>query len=206
MPPLSGIIALDRTVTLFLNGLHTPATDALWLFFSAKPVWYPLYALIAAALFWRLGWKRALVFIAAIILTLVCCDQVSNLFKTHFARLRPCFDPVMVDGGVHILQHYGRYGFFSAHAANAFGLASSTFIALRTDRRLRYRGYAAFIFTWASLVSLSRVFVAMHFFGDILVGAAFGCLFGAIWGHLGRLVARNYIKNKTANATNTTAS
>ncbi|MCD8312694.1 MAG: phosphatase PAP2 family protein, partial [Bacteroidales bacterium] len=79
-------------------------------------------------------------------------------------------------------------------AANAFGFAYCSFLALRTDRRLRYRGYAAGIFTWAALVSVSRVFVSMHFFGDILVGTAAGCLIGAIWGCIGRWCIGRWLK------------
>ncbi len=188
MTTLISIIEMDRVITLAINGLHSNFTDGLWMFFSNKPVWIPLYAAVVAALFWRLGWKRALIFIAAMVLNFVCCDQISGLVKNAVCRLRPCLDPAMVARGLHVVCRGGLYGFFSAHAANSFGFACCSLISLRTDTRLRYRGYAAFIFTWAGLVSISRVFVSMHYFGDILVGAAVGCLLGAFWAFLARRV------------------
>ncbi len=194
---LDGIIGLDRSVTLAINGLHSGFMDSVWMFFSSKIVWIPLYVLIVVALFWRLGWKRALVFIGAVLLTVLCCDQLANLFKVCFARLRPCVDPEMVANGLRWLPLGPEpprtgFGFFSGHASNAFGIAYSTFLAFRTDTRLKYRGYTAFIFTWAALVSISRIFVGAHFFGDILVGTAFGCFIGAIWGLAARYCIRRF--------------
>ncbi len=195
---LDGIIGLDKSVTLALNSLHSGFMDRFWMFFSAKSVWIPLYALILAGLFWRLGWKRALVFTGAVLLTVLCCDRLSDLCKDFFARLRPCVDPEMVARGLRWLPLGPEpprtgFGFFSGHASNAFGVAYSTFLAFRTDTRLKYRGYTAFIFAWAALVSISRIFVGAHFFGDILVGTAVGCFIGAIWGLAGRYCIRRFI-------------
>ncbi len=195
MLPLISIVDADRAVTLAINSLHTSLTDSLWTFFSAKAVWIPLYVAIAALIIWRLGWKRGLIFIVAAALTFLCCDQISRLCKEAVARVRPCLDSSMLASGLHVVLRGGHYGFFSSHAANTFGLACSTYIALRTDKRQKYRGYGAFIFIWAALVSLSRVFVGMHFFGDILVGAAVGCLLGAFWGFLARYCTRRWIRH-----------
>ncbi len=187
---LDGIIALDKQISLAINSLHSGFTDSVWVFFSHVQVWFPMYALIVGLLFWRLGWKKALVFTAALALTVLCCDQVANLFKDGVGRIRPCNDEFMIASGAHILAVHGSFGFFSGHACNAFGFACCSLVAFRTDKRLKYRAYAAFIFTWAVLVSLSRVFVAAHFFGDVLAGAVMGTLMSLLIAYAARWVCR----------------
>ena len=180
---------IDQDVTLAINALHCPVTDAIWQVFSNKQIWFVLYAVVLVMLYVRLGWKRATLVVLACVLTVTFCDQFSNFTKEYFARLRPCWDQNMVQGGLHILEHKGRlYGFYSAHAANAAGFAVCSWQGLRQDRGRRYCGYAWFIFLWAFLVGISRVFVGKHFLGDVLVGFAVGLLAGWLFASLARLV------------------
>jgi undecaprenyl-diphosphatase len=173
------VVRADQAATLWINSFHTPFTDSVWIFFSKVEVWIPLYALIAFFLFRRLGWKRALVAIAAIALTAVCSDQTANLFKDWICRLRPSHDPWMLAHGLYLpYDAGGLYGFFSGHAANTFGFAASTLAIFRSDEGHSYKAYGWAIFIWAFLVSLSRIFLGRHFLGDILVGAAVGMLLG----------------------------
>ena len=173
------VVRADQAATLWINSFHTPFTDSVWIFFSKVEVWIPLYALVAFFLFRRLGWKRALVAIAAIALTAVCSDQTANLFKDWICRLRPSHDPWMLAHGLYLpYDAGGLYGFFSGHAANTFGFAASTLAIFRSDEGHSYKAYGWAIFIWAFLVSLSRIFLGRHFLGDILVGAAVGMLLG----------------------------
>ena len=183
----------DQLATLEINSWHSGITDPIWEFFSNIPIWIPMYMLIVALVIWRLGWKKGLIVIAAAALTFGFCDQFSNFLKALTERLRPCNDPYMISNGLHILEKGGKYGFFSAHAANAFGLATSTFIGLRADTRLRFKGYAAWMYAWAFLVSASRIFVGKHFLGDVMVGICVGLLAGWISGSLSRLVIRRFL-------------
>lgn len=188
------VITLDREATLALNGLGGGWIDDVMVFASHKLTWVPLYAALIVFLFYRLGWKRALVFLAAAALTFLACDQLSNVFKYGFERLRPCHNAWMTENGLRVLERRGGYyGFFSAHAANVFGVACCVLPAFLSDRRLRYRGLAAGLFTWATLVSVSRVFVGKHFLGDVLVGALIGTAVGLAMGHLARWVIRRRI-------------
>lgn len=184
----------DQLLTLKINSWHTPFTDIIWEFFSDIPVWIPMYLLIIIFVIWRLGWKRGLVVIAAALLTFGFCDQFSNIIKAATERLRPCNDPFMIENGLHILEKGGKYGFFSAHAANAFGLATSTFIGLRIDNRIRYKGYGAWMFTWAALVGVSRIFVGKHYLGDVLVGTLVGIAAGMAFSLTARWIIRKLFK------------
>lgn len=178
---------LDQKVTLEMNSWSSEITDVIWKFFSDIPVWIPMYVIIVGCLFWRLGWKKGLIMTLAAAATFGFCDQFSNLIKDLVERVRPLNDPYMLEHGLNILEgKSSSFSFFSAHSANAFGLATSTLIGFRLDKRLRYRGYAAWMYTWATLVALSRVFVGKHYLGDIIAGAAIGVLAGYAFACLAR--------------------
>lgn len=178
---------LDQKVTLEMNSWSSEITDVIWKFFSDIPVWIPMYVIIVGCLFWRLGWKKGLIMTLAAATTFGFCDQFSNLIKDLVERVRPLNDPYMLEHGLNILEgKSSSFSFFSAHSANAFGLATSTLIGFRLDKRLRYRGYAAWMYTWATLVALSRVFVGKHYLGDIIAGVAIGALAGYAFACLAR--------------------
>ena len=94
----------DRLATLEINSWHSAFTDPIWEFFSDIPVWIPMYVMIAALLFWRLGWKKGFIVLAAALLTFGFCDQFSNLVKHAVARIRPLNDGFMLEHGLHVLE------------------------------------------------------------------------------------------------------
>lgn len=190
---LQDVLQLDHQLTLFLNALHTPLTDDVWRFFSGATVWCVLCAAMTVWLFLQLGWKRALVAIAACVLTFALCDQSARLVKHGLERLRPCWDPVLLDAGLRVLEGKGgAFGFFSAHAANAMGLALCSYLCLREGLSRPCAGYAWLTFTLAFLIGISRVFVGKHFVGDVLTGFLVGLLYG--W--LCALGARRIFRSK----------
>ena len=80
----------------------------------------------------------------------------------------------------------GFYGFFSAHAANAFSLAVCLVIGFRNDSTHTYNWFCRCALVWASLVSISRIFVGKHYLGDVLVGAIIGIAIGYLAGAAAR--------------------
>lgn len=173
------IHSLDQAYTLFMNGLGGSTFNSFMIFMSDVKVWFPLYALIIAMLIWKLGWKKGLISVVCLALCLLACDQTSNLLKYSVGRLRPCYSETMVSGGLSILEKRGGlFGFFSAHSANAFGLALCSTICLRNASGFNHKIWGWGIFIWAALVAISRVFVGKHYIGDIVVGMGFGLLWG----------------------------
>ena len=190
---------IDQQLTLTINSWHSTITDPIWAFFSDKIVWVPMYAAIIALLFWKLGWKKALIVIAGIGLTFGFCDQFSNLVKHAVARIRPLNDGFMLKHGLHVLEKGGGYSFFSAHAANAFGLACSTFIGLSVGlgrKNVWVKSYGIWMFLWATMVSVSRIFVGKHYLGDVIVGIIVGCMAGLAFGTICNLIAGKLLKKK----------
>lgn len=181
----------DQALTLEINSWDSVVTDPIWQFFSNIPVWIPMYVAIIACLFWRLGWKRGLMMTLAAVLTFTFCDQFSNYIKDLVCRVRPLNDSFMLENGLNVLERASSsFSFFSAHSANSFGLATCTYLGFRLDNRLRYRGYAAWMYSWATLVAISRIFVGKHYLGDILAGSAIGVLAGLAFALIARQICR----------------
>ena len=136
----------DKLATLEINSWSSAITDPIWQIFSNIPIWVPMYVIIVAFIIQRLGWKKGLIVVAAAALTFGFCDQSSNFIKALTERLRPCHDPYMIHNGLNILESGGKFSFFSAHAANAFGLTTCTTIGFRIDKRLKYKGYITWMY------------------------------------------------------------
>jgi len=163
------IKSLDTSLFLFLNGLHTSFFDGFMYAFSAKLTWIPLYASVLYIIIRH--WKKDAVWIAlALILCIVISDQVSSgLIKHLVHRLRPSQTDDL-KALVHIVNDYrgGLYGFVSSHAANAVGFA------LLSSMLFKQRFYTVAIFSWAVLISYSRIYLGVHYPLDILGGAIVG--------------------------------
>jgi len=73
---------------------------------------------------------------------------------------------------VHVVNGYrgGRYSFPSAHAANSWALA--IFITMMfKDKLLSFS-----IMIWALVTCYSRLYLGVHYFGDLLIGMMIGCI------------------------------
>jgi undecaprenyl-diphosphatase len=140
---------------------------------SNKLIWIPLYLAILIYLGMREK-KKFLFMILFIILAVILADQGSNLLKFSVRRLRPCHEPSLA-GLVHVIGGCGGlYSFVSAHAANSFNVALISLLLVRK------RWFTISMITWAAVVGYSRIYLGVHYSGDVLCGAILGSLVG--WG------------------------
>jgi undecaprenyl-diphosphatase len=179
---------VDKQLFIFLNSAHSPFWDQVMFFLSRIQVWIPLYLAILVYLGFTYR-KKFLVIVLVIAVAVTLTDQFSVLLKNSVMRLRPCHDPSL-QGIVHLVRGAcgGTYSFVSSHAANCFGVAVLTLLLIRKA------WFTAFIIIWAAAVSYSRIYLGVHFPGDVLAGACLGAAAGWMMFRLYELTDRNYLR------------
>jgi undecaprenyl-diphosphatase len=164
---------LDQKLFLFLNSHNSPFWDQVMHAISGIVIWAPLYLAILIFLGVKHKRKFPLIFLF-IILAVTLSDQVSvHLFKNVFQRLRPCHEPSL-QGLVHLFNGEcgGRYGFVSSHASNSFN------IALLSLMFIKKRWFTISIILWALIIGYSRVYLGVHYPGDVICGSVVGAFIG----------------------------
>lgn len=164
----------DQQLFLFINSANSPLFDQVMQTLSGKLIWVPLY--LAILIFLGVKYKRKfLVILIFIIIAATLADQSSVIVKNIFHRLRPCHEPSLL-AIVHLVNGEcgGIYGFVSSHATNSFD------VALLSLSFIKKRWYSISIILWAGIISYSRVYLGVHYPGDVIFGAILGSFIG--WG------------------------
>lgn len=165
---------LDAQILLFINSLHVPYFDRfMWL--ATTTVCWSIMFMVLLYVLGRRGWKQSLAVVVAIALVILIADMVSaSVIKPLVARLRPTHDPDL-SYMVHVVNGYrgGRFSFVSSHAANTFAGA------LLLSLIFRKRRVIVAVFLWAFIECYSRMYLGVHFLGDLVCGALLGC--AAAW-------------------------
>lgn len=171
---------IDQELFLFLNGLHSSFFDFVMYWVSNKFIWIPLYAWFIYEIIKKYK-KQSILILILVAVMITMSDQITVFFKNYFERPRPCHDE-HIAYLVHTVKDScgGPYGFMSGHAASSFALAA--FLIPIIGGRFRYFKFLLII--WASLVAYSRVYLGVHYPGDIICGALFGMLLGLIFSRL----------------------
>ena len=193
------LIALDKQWLLAVNGSDSLYLDRLARVLTTAVTWLPLYiSLFYLVLHNNENFRKVLCVLAGAGLCVLLAGTVDDMIvKPTVARWRPTHDPeigLLVD----IVDGYrgGNYGFFSAHASNTFS------IAIFFCWLIRSRLLSTALIIWSFTNCWTRMYLGVHFPGDILVGLTWGLIVGTFVYYLfyrvtRRMTAsRHYISTK----------
>ena len=165
---LSMLKAMDTMVFLTVNSHHNAYFDSVMWLVSGKLIWVPMYVSLFFVLLKNYSYKVVFAILLAIGVVILFTDSfTAQVIRPWVCRLRPSNLDNPMSSMVHVVDGYrgGAYGFPSNHASNTWGLAFFITFLFR-----RYK-LTFFFFLWALLVCYSRMYLGVHYFGDLLIGA-----------------------------------
>lgn len=164
---LSMLKAMDTMVFLAVNSHHNAYFDSVMWLVSGKLIWVPMYVSLFFVLLKNYSYKVVFAILLAIGVVILFTDSfTAQVIRPWVCRLRPSNLDNPMSSMVHVVDGYrgGAYGFPSNHASNTWGLAFFITFLFR-----RYK-LTFFFFLWALLVCYSRMYLGVHYFGDLLIG------------------------------------
>lgn len=166
----------DAELLIFLNNLGNEKWDSFWLTITNQFNWIPLFVIILLLIYIRFGLKKTLFSLLFIAVLVAFSDQFTNLIKNTTERMRPC--------NTAELQEYLRqfsykprgYSFWSGHAS--LSTTFTTFIILLLRSKFKF---IFFLILFPIVFGYSRVYLGVHYPGDITVGYLSGIILGTMF-------------------------
>lgn len=182
---VENLIRIDQQWLLAINGWYSDWADTLMWIISRSTTWIPLYILLIGILIYRYRYYRWWVIVSVLLLFGVAVglsDFISSgIIKPWVCRLRPTHEPAIADI-IHLVHDYrgGMYGFVSSHAANTMAVATLFTLLYRPQG-----GLSALLYLWVAANCYSRMYLGVHYPGDIigglLVGGGVSILVYLVW-------------------------
>ena len=191
---LDQLLEWDIALFLFLNGLGTSFFDPFWMLMTHKATNFAVYLVLLFWFYCFKGMKQTLFLLLSVGALILVTDQITNVFKNGFERLRPCHN-LEVQDVMRLVKSGcgGLYSYFSGHASNSFALA--TYFSILFSVRFPKLKFVLFLI--AACIAYSRVYVGVHFPLDIVSGAVFGTLWALCFYWISTRVFQRIFLNAT---------
>ena len=188
---LQRLVDIDKQLMLALNGSDSLYMDGVMRVYSSTMVWVPVALVLFFVILKNNTPRVSVLTILTIAFAVLACDQMSShLIKPLVGRLRPCNDPTIMDL-IDTVNGYrsSGYSFTSSHACNSFGIFAIISLIIKN------RALSLSLLLWAVINCFSRIYLGVHFPGDILCGALLGATIGGVV-----YLIYNFVRKKIENA------
>lgn len=168
---------LDQKFFLIMNSWHAEWLNSFMALISGQAIWTPFILIILYLAFKQLSRTNFYIFILFLLLAIVASDVSSSyLMKNIVQRMRPCRIAELKA----LINNFGqkcggKFGFVSSHAANSLCILVFSFSILQIKNKALH-----LLWILPLLVSFSRIYLGVHFPGDILGGFMIGSGWGLI--------------------------
>ncbi len=147
-----------------------PAADDLMVFLTRVKLSGHIIALAALFIIIRRGKSAFLVILLALFAVGMADIVASGILKPLVQRIRPCF---ALDHVRLLVSQPRSYSFASSHAANSAAVASVIWIFFHRGDFVE-KLYTIIMILYALAISWSRVYVGVHYPGDVIAGMMIG--------------------------------
>ena len=172
---LDQLLSLDTQLLIYLNSLGSEPFDGFWLFITKQSHWTPFFLVLIFLIYRKNGLKSTVYTLVFVGMLLAFTDQITNLFKFGFERLRPCSNP-KINTIIRVVESSATFSFFSGHAANTTAVAVFLYHILKKHYKQAY-----LLFLWPLIFAYSRIYLGLHYPLDIFCGHLFGFLSGSLF-------------------------
>ena len=174
---MDSLLELDRELLLHLNGSNSLFLDNLAVTLTSGLTWIPLYiTLLYVIIKNNETMKQIMLTIGGVLVCIILSDGMADfIVKPMVERFRPSHEPAIkyivdIVNGMRDTQ----YGFFSAHASNTFSIAVFFSLLIRSGK------FTIAIVLWSLINCWTRMYLGLHYPGDILFGLLWGVVAGGI--------------------------
>lgn len=174
---MNEINELDHQLTLAINGSDSLFWDNVMYTVTNTFSWSLVILVLLIIIFKNNSWKEALMVYLTIALLIFVADRIcSGFVKPTVARWRPTQDPQLMYL-VDVVRNYrgGKYGFFSGHACNTMCIAVFLSLLFRSSK------VTVTLFFWSLTTTFTRLYLGVHYLGDVCVGFTVGALLGSLF-------------------------
>ncbi len=170
------LVDFDKYLLLAINGSDSIFWDGCMKIYTTIAIWIPLMLMLVYILMKNNSFKDFILLFFMFVLVVVFTDVISSgICKPFFERWRPTNDPELMYLVDVVNGTRGKdYGFTSSHAANSLGIA--TFMLLL----IKNKTLSISLVLWASMNAFTRLYLGVHYPGDIIAGTFIGIIVG--WG------------------------
>ena len=169
------LINYDKQLLLFLHAQGNPYWDGFWIFITTPSHWTPLFLYLFLLSYKAFRLKKALFIGLYTSVSVGIALLIVNVIKNFTQRLRPINDN-SINTNIRILIEQNDFSFVSGHSTVSFTIAFLSYWVLRK----KYT-YSFLVFLFPILFTYSRIYLAVHFPFDILLGMLLGYLIALIF-------------------------